>query len=116
MKLDLKTPFGCLIWILPSPFCSARFINDKSYTKTEAYRPTAQKLAANPMAYRRPSVSFENKSITVSKEEKIVMDFDNFAYVTRHNLVEITTTCNIKAREEEFVDYGKSYSGFFGEL
>lgn len=36
-------------------------------------------------------------SIRRTKKEEAVMDFAYFGYVTTHNVVEITTTCNIKA-------------------
>lgn len=41
--------------------------------------------------------------------------FDNFAFLIRSKVVEITFTCTIKAGEKLFADYGKDYSGGFIE-
>lgn len=36
-------------------------------------------------------------------------NFDNFSYIARHNVVDITNICNIKAGVELFADYGEDY-------
>lgn len=41
-------------------------------------------------------------------------NFENFAYVIIHNVVDITTTCNLKAGHEFSLAYGKDDGGVFG--
>lgn len=114
-ELERKTAAGPLTLVFPAIFWPERFIKDERSTKAEASRPTAKKLAANPNAYRKPNVSLEDKSIRHTKKGEVLKNFDNFAYITRRNVVEITTTCNIGVGEELFADYGEELVGEFEE-
>lgn len=109
MEPDFNTPSRRTIWVFQPSFCAARIINDPRYSTVDAHIPAAEQLETNNNAYRRPNVSFEYKHIRRTKKEEVVEYFDSYTYVTRDNVVEITTIFNINAGVVLLSDYGNDY-------
>lgn len=99
MLVYLNKPSVSPVWIFSVPFCPGTFINDPCYTKSGSRRPTVEHLPENPNAYRRTNVCFEDKRIRSSQKQVVLKALDNFAYLTRKNIVQITATCNFKAAD-----------------
>lgn len=53
-------------------------------------------------------ISVSNTKVATSRERGLFRAFDNFSYVTRQNVVDITTTCNIEAGEQFFLNSEKT--------
>lgn len=99
-----------LIFVFQGPLYPVDFIKEPRYTNPEARLQTEEQLEINACTENRMSLC-TIKSIRYREKGKVVKDFDDFAYLTTHYVVYITTTFNLKAGEKMFAEYRKSYSG-----
>ena len=80
------------VWIVPAPWCAARFINDARYRNNDTEKNLPDKLK------RKVNLKFI-----------VQWDDDTPRSVAAYNVVELKTTQNIRKGEEFYIDYGSNY-------